>query len=171
MKVQKIICEECGFEFEKLNKEVNRSLKLERKQYCSMTCAKKSSENLEHLASIRTQETSQLIPENRLDEYTIFRTHLRRALTRKHFCDLTLEDLKEVWEQQEGKCVYSKVNLTSASYLQPNNLIYTMSLDRIDSSIGYTKTNIQFISMAMNYLKNRMSHNEMLEVLAILKDI
>ena len=170
MRTETVVCEECSVEFIKSSREVKRSLKLNRKQYCSMSCAKKSSTNLAHLASVRTQETSQLIPENRLDEYTIFRTHLRRALTRKHSCDLTLEDLKEVWEQQEGKCVYSKVSLTPASHLQPNSLIYTMSLDRIDSSIGYTKTNVQFISMAMNYLKNRMSHNEMLEMLSILRD-
>ena len=83
---------------------------------------------------------------------------------RKKF-DKEFENVKRILVEPN-----SKVSLTPASHLQPNSLIYTMSLDRIDSSIGYTKTNIQFISMAMNYLKNRMSHNEMLEMLAILRD-
>jgi hypothetical protein len=36
------------------------------------------------------------------------------------------------------------------------------SLDRIDSSKGYIKGNIQFISITCNYAKSDMSHEEML---------
>ena len=44
-----------------------------------------------------------------------------------------------------------------------------MSLDRKDSSIGYIKSNIQFISIAMNHLKNNMTEEQMQEMLAVLK--
>jgi hypothetical protein len=36
------------------------------------------------------------------------------------------------------------------------------SLDRIDSSKGYIKGNIQFVSVIANYAKNEMTHDEML---------
>ena len=39
-----------------------------------------------------------------------------------------------------------------------------------DSSLGYIKGNIQFISIAMNHMKNNMSHNETLELIEILKN-
>ena len=40
-----------------------------------------------------------------------------------------------------------------------------MSVDRINSSKGYVKDNIQFISIAMNHLKNNMTHEQMIEIL------
>ena len=40
MKKQSVVCEKCGKTFDKVLKEINRSLKLGRKQFCSLSCAK-----------------------------------------------------------------------------------------------------------------------------------
>ena len=165
-----VACKTCGNSFEKPLKEYNRSEKIGRNHYCSISCSSKRPEQLEHLSNIRTNDVSHLNPSNRLDEYSIFRPHLRRAKKRKSFCDLTLEQMKQVWESQNGKCVYSNVELIPCSYKEENNPIYTMSLDRIDSNIGYTVDNIQFVSIAMNHLKHKMTHEQMLEMLRILKN-
>lgn len=166
---EKVLCEECKTKFLKDSSEVKRNLKLGRKCYCTISCSKKNKENIKHLSQVRSRDISKLNPSNRLDEYSIFRPHLRRAKRRRHFCDLTLEQMKEVWDKQQGICTYSKVKLQIADHKKENNSTYTISLDRIDSNKGYTKGNIQFISMAMNYLKNKMSHKEMLVILNIIK--
>jgi hypothetical protein len=43
------------------------------------------------------------------------------------------------------------------------------SVDRIDSSVGYEKNNIQFVSRTINYAKNDMTHEEMIKFLSFLK--
>lgn len=169
MKTQNIICETCGITFAKANREVNRSIKLDRKQYCSISCSSKDTINLDHLNKIRPKNSSQLIPSNRSDAFTGFREHIRRIKKRTKEIDVDLQDLKEVFDLQKGICNYSGVLLAKVPKKGKSNPIYTMSLGRIDSNLGYTKSNIQFISIAMNHLKNSMSHEEMLEVLKILK--
>lgn len=107
------------------------------------------------------------------DEYFGFREFLRRQKDKtrqKHGAtDLTLEYLKNLFEKQNGTCIYSKVVLTLPHYHKKNNPIYTASLDRIDSSKGYIQGNVQFISIAMNHMKNSMTHEQTLELIDIIK--
>ena len=70
-----------------------------------------------------------------------------------------------------GICPYSKVTLEFVPKKGKSNPIYTISLDRKDSNLGYIKENIQFISIAMNHLKNSMSEENMQEILTILKTL
>lgn len=83
---------------------------------------------------------------------------------------LNIDDLKEVWNSQNGICPYSKIKLSlpTHSNYKPD-LPYNMaSVDRIDSSKPYTKNNIQFVSRTMNYAKNNMTHEQTLEFIKIL---
>lgn len=172
MKKVNVTCEFCGLDFKKLLKEYNRSEKIGRKHYCSRSCASSTEYKIALIKKVRPLNfIKNLKASNRLDEYTLFRPHLRRAKARKHFCNLTLEEMKQIWDKQKGICIYSKVELQVADYKKENNPIYTISLDRIDSNVGYTKENIQFISVAMNHLKNKMSHEEMLLIINILKNV
>lgn len=168
MKTELVLCAKCGKSFEKSSKEIKRSVKLEREQFCSRSCAGKNMVNLIHLRKIQPG-ASHLTPNNRRDIYTSFRPHLLRAKRRDKNSSIDLEDLKQAWEEQEGICPYSKVKLISVSRTGRNNPIYSMSLDRKNSSLGYIKGNVQFISIAMNLMKNSMSEEEMQELLLILK--
>lgn len=170
MKTEKVVCEHCEKEFEKSSREVRRSLKLNRKQYCSMSCAKKSPTNIEHLAKFKNNDISKLNPSNRKDEFSMFREHLRRAKRRDINCNLTLEHLKNVWDKQKGICPYSNVKLEVVNIGKTNSKIYTMSLDRKDSSKGYIINNVQFVGMAINLMKNNMTEVELKELLNILKN-
>ncbi len=161
-------CYQCGIQFEKDSSEVKRNLQLGRKMFCSRSCV--GNHNTPILLEHRNRNTSHLNPSNRNDEYSKFRKHLRKIRDRDPNCTVTLEDMLEVWNNQDGKCIYSKVKLQPSKYKQSNNQIYTLSVDRIDSSLGYIKGNIQFISIAMNHMKNNMSHNETLELIEILKN-
>lgn len=90
------------------------------------------------------------------------RYSLRCAKRRHKGCTLTLEDLQEQWELQQGVCPYTKLKLT----LPEDGNVATLdvsiraSLDRIDSSKPYEVGNIQFISTPINYMKNSMSDEQ-----------
>lgn len=160
-------CYSCNAIILKDNSEVKRNEKLGRNNFCSISCSKKIPENIEMLAINRT--SVHLNAGNRRDEFTGFREHLLRAKRRTQNVDITLEDLKETWDSQQSICPYSKVKLEFVNQKSRNNPIYTMSLDRINSNLGYVKGNIQFISIAMNLMKNSMTEKEMQELLNILK--
>jgi hypothetical protein len=101
------------------------------------------------------------------DHYSPFRYYLRIARKRDPDHDLTLPFLKDLWEEQQGICVYSGVGLVPYIECQ-NHPIYTASLDRIDSSLGYCQNNVQFISIAMNWMKASMSDSEVVKLLRLI---
>lgn len=89
-------------------------------------------------------------------------------------CDLTIEDLKEIWEKSNGVCPYTKIKLVlPVGATNPNPAIsYKMaSIDRIDSSKGYVKGNIQYVSRNINYAKGILSHQEMLDFINLIKKV
>jgi hypothetical protein len=49
------------------------------------------------------------------------------------------------------------------------NTIYAASLDRVDSTLGYTKANVQVISTRANMLKNDATVEELEQLLAFLR--
>lgn len=93
-------------------------------------------------------------------EHSEFKEFIRRAKRRKKFDNITPSDLFEVWNRQKGICPYSGVKLKLPDTTAQNNSIETASLDRINSSLPYSVDNVQFISVAMNYMKNTMTHDE-----------
>jgi len=164
-KQEKVICSNihCGKEFLKDSSEVKRNEKKGRKNYCSLTCSGKSN-NMEHLKEWNNSEDNKQhlnnIRYNRRDEYTGLREHYRRVKKRSDDYDITLEDLLNQWKKQKGLCVYSGVKLIHP--INGGDNLTKASLDRIDSTKGYVKGNIQFISIACNHAKNSMSHEEMI---------
>ena len=171
-KLVTFICDNCGEEATKPESEYKRNLKLGRHNFCSRSCASQyaghqrkgrpaSEKMLKHLEDIKGM--------NR-DEYSPFRYSYRCAKRRFKEFNLELEDLKSVWDAQQGICPYTGIKLI----LPEDNNISTIditkraSLDRIDSSKGYVKDNIQFISTPINYMKNTMSD---LDTKKLLKEI
>ncbi len=58
--------------------------------------------------------------------------------------------LLNLYNSQSGKCALSGIKMT----LFPKRGLSLMSLDRIDSSIAYTKTNVQFVCLGLNIAKS-----------------
>lgn len=167
-KQEEVQCCYCKTIFKKDLSEIKRNLKVGRLNYCSMTCSKSIPSNIEHLNKVNPKDASHLFAGNRRDQFSDFREHLRRAGRRNKSFDLSLQDLKDQWDKQNGLCVYSKVQLIHPTP-GSNSHIYTASVDRIDSSLGYVKGNVQFISIAMNHMKADMSDEDMFKLLTILK--
>ncbi len=165
MKNTSVICDDCGLEFAKPTNEFNRSVRLERKQYCSRTCGAKN--NHSHLDSFKG-EYNQNLKRCKADDLSPFREFLRRSKRRNKEVEITAEYLKQIWDKQKGICPYSKISLVLPKG-KGNCKIKTASLDRIDSIFGYIEGNLQFVSMSINFLKSDMSHDKVLELIELIK--
>ena len=175
------ICKKCGMHFEKSKNEYNRKIKLGTPFFCSLKCSS-SSHDTSYLDSWRKSETNKNFIKqfsgSDKDAYSPFRETLKkvrnRSKSKNRECDIDLNYLKEVWEMQKGKCPYLKrelvLPLTDQSHDKSNpNLI--ASLDRIDSSKGYVKGNIQFISTTLNFAKNKYSEDVLLNLIEMCSTI
>lgn len=71
---------------------------------------------------------------------------------------ITSEKAYEIFLRQNKKCALSNIDLR----LKQNNLNICdcASLDRIDSSKGYTEDNVQWIHKKLNFMKNILSNTE-----------
>lgn len=78
------------------------------------------------------------------------------------YTDLTLDYLMYLWEKQKGKCALSGINMTYEFYKGRVNT--NVSVDRIDSTKGYTKDNIQLVTMAANQMKNDLQMDEFISL-------
>ena len=152
---------------------------IRRNKVKSCGCARNTPE-LRELARIRAYELQDKGLLNKggdhhTNEYTCFKymlkcTNNKNRITKKS--NLTLEDLKEVWDNQKGLCAYTKLPLILATHtdLKKDEPKWRLaSVDRIDSNKGYEKNNIQFVSRIINYAKNDMSHEEMVKFLQFIK--
>lgn len=69
---------------------------------------------------------------------------------------ISKEDMWEQWLMQEGKCKLSGVSIhIERNYKKMINM--TASLDRIDSTKGYTRDNIQWIHKYINRMKSNFT--------------
>lgn len=88
-------------------------------------------------------------PENRLEH------RLRTARVRAKRCELefniNLEYLQQILVTQNNKCCYTDIEFDNTK----GNEIYSISIDRIDSNLGYIKGNIQLVLQIINFMKQQ----------------
>jgi hypothetical protein len=150
---------DCGKSFKKDGSEVRRNLKLGRSNYCSLKCSGKvNSKHLDKSGNVDNFKGKI----GRRDEYTGLREHLNRVKKRNKDYNITLDDLLTQWNEQKGICPYTGIKLVQPKDATDEIIYNKASLDRIDSSLGYIKGNIQFISASANYAKSSMTHEEMI---------
>tara|TARA_A100001011_G_scaffold291235_1_gene302807 strand:+ start:238 stop:801 length:564 start_codon:yes stop_codon:yes gene_type:complete len=164
-----LTCDICKVQFQKLAKEYKRQVKknTDRTFYCSLSCAGFKNKNSlgKHLGSGTLENFKGRRRER--DELTPFRYILRsierRCKRKGRHNDLSLECLKDLWDKQNGKCTLTGWDLIlpkDSSVSGDSKSIYRASVDRIDSSKGYTIENIRFIAVIANYCKNTFSDKD-----------
>ena len=75
----------------------------------------------------------------------------------KYDTEITIDYLVSLWEKQQGRCA-----LTGKKMIHKHNSPYTVSVDRIDSSVGYYEGNVQLVCQSVNLAKNGYSNEEFL---------
>jgi len=76
---------------------------------------------------------------------------------------ICLEDLEKQWEVQNGKCYYSGIDMTM-TINDPNKV----SMDRLDSSIGYYPENIVLCTSRINLMKKDLTLSEFAETINLI---
>lgn len=74
--------------------------------------------------------------------------------------NLNIEYLWELFVLQDKKCALSGVTLTFGERREVGR---TVSLDRINSKIGYIEGNVQWVHVKINFMKHSMSDSELIE--------
>jgi len=164
-----------------INKDVIINNKNVKYWLCECDCGNKKLIGEKHLLSGGTKSCGCLQYESKTKihfskrnaELEKFLPYLSATKWRHKPADVSLEDLKNVWDSQNGLCPFTGVVLKlikgKDNYKTLENRgIYIASLDRIDSNIGYVKGNIQFVSMMINYAKHKFSDNDVIEFCKII---
>jgi hypothetical protein len=159
-------CDCCGIDFLKDDSELKRNKKLGRKIFCSRSCSGKA------LNNFGDKRNTKPPPHGKLkDEFSRFRDHMRRIRNRGKEYDIDVEYLKEIWDNQKGKCPYTGVEMILKGYNKKdnNNPLFYASVDRIDSNKGYIKDNIQWVCKPINFLKNDFIHEDVITMCKIIQ--
>lgn len=83
--------------------------------------------------------------------------------------DLTLDYLNELLFNQKGRCPYTNVILShTENKLSNSGGIETISIDRIDSKLGYVRGNVELVSSLVNIMKNDMNKEDFLNVVGLI---
>lgn len=177
------LCEYCGNSI-----IANRSCTIMRQRFCSIKCGNASRHDANVLANEKTCDncgkrfvrtfsertrrhfcSTECVREYRTDDFSIFRYLMASircsAQKRGSECSITIADLKSQWEKQSGRCAYTGWPLSLPVPKKKGEVkdYKKASLDRINSSIGYIPSNIQFVSMIANYAKNEFSEEVLVE--------
>ena len=89
----------------------------------------------------------------------ILRDAKQHAKVKNRVFTITLDDLCKVLLQQNNKCA-----LTGIEFSNENK----PSLDRIDSNIGYTPENIQFVLKEVNIMKSNLDESKFIELCSLI---
>lgn len=82
--------------------------------------------------------------------------------------EITIEDGNELFIKQNMRCALTGIILTFGTGV--NRDAQTASLDRIDSSIGYIKGNIQWLHKDINMLKNTYDQDYFIKMCKMITD-
>jgi len=84
-------------------------------------------------------------------------SYLLSKAKKRRECSITLDDLENLYNAQNGNCALTGRKMTY--YPNDKNV---MSIDRIDSSYGYTLDNVQLVCKEANILKWNLSKEDLI---------
>lgn len=89
----------------------------------------------------------------------------QQAKIRNLSFDLTIKYIEQLYEKQNFKCSLSGIKIEFDSRTPHKNKKYgNASIDRINSSKGYTEDNIQIVDKNINIAKMSMSQQEFIDM-------
>jgi len=167
-----LICERCSKKFQRRKTEHERNMKNGIKHvYCSISCGTIINNKTRDRSNYKSNHIA-LYAHNRLDEYSPFKTYFKTIKQRKKkIIDITIDDLKNQWEKQNGICPLTgwemilpkTTDWMNAQVKQPGRNPRQASLDRIDNSLGYVPGNIRWVCQIVNLAKNSYTDDALIE--------
>lgn len=97
-----------------------------------------------------------------LDAYLRSRLSSIKEDRRKIFSDLTIQQLVDLWNKQNGKCAISGRNMSHQRNKRQHNMS-NCSVDRIDSTGVYTINNVQLVCWIVNRMKGENTTEELID--------
>lgn len=84
---------------------------------------------------------------------------VRGTRKRRMTLELSIEEANEVFTQQNGRCALSGVPIQFARKRRDHVILRlsTASLDRIDPTVGYVRSNVQWVHKLVNLMKQQMN--------------
>lgn len=88
--------------------------------------------------------------------------------------ELTVEDIHELYNKQKGLCAISGLKMTHETYAfkDKEHIInrLNISIDRINSNLGYTKDNVQLVAAIVNRMKTDLPDGEFIKICSIITE-
>jgi len=121
--------------------------------------------------STKCKSCSQIHNYNNLLPTPVWKTIVRNASNRNKQFLITKEFAENLFISQDKKCTLSGLDIVFAkSFKEYSNGFQTASLDRIDSSIGYIESNVQWIHKTINIMKNNLKESDFINFCKIIVD-
>ena len=93
-----------------------------------------------------------------------FNRYKTQAQIRNYEFTITIDHVADLMEKHNFKCALSKLDISFPEQGTVNDGSMRASIDRIDSSKGYTPDNIQIITKKINMMKQQYSQEEFIEM-------
>jgi hypothetical protein len=162
-------CAACGEFFERRKADVDNSI---RRGFKNLCCSRSCGMRIRNKVNPPPGGWPPGACSNRRDQFTGLRWFMSRVKRREPESVLTLQDLKDQWDRQDGRCVYTGWKLELPAYhleraetkgrqRRFTRNLRRASLDRIDSSKGYERGNIQFVCLMANIAKSDYSSEDL----------
>ena len=95
---------------------------------------------------------------------SFWRRIINQARLRNFTVEITIQDAWDLFVKQDAKCELTGLPLKFVNGGRNLSSGSTASLDRIDSGVGYTKDNIQWVHKDVNQMKMDMDQNRFVEM-------
>src|ERR1700750_3354313 len=90
-----------------------------------------------------------------------------RARNRNISFEIEREQVEDLYKKQGGRCSLSGLSISFAKKRKEKS---TASVDRIDSSKGYSLDNIQLVDKRINNMKQSFSQNEFIKMCKLIAE-
>lgn len=108
---------------------------------------------------------SKIIREKRIEElplHCLFSVSKSGAKKRDLEFSINIEFILSQWIKQDGKCYYTNIDMQLTSCKKTP---FQVSIDRIDSNIGYIPSNTVLCCQSINYMKNNYKLEDFMTLL------
>jgi hypothetical protein len=105
----------------------------------------------------------------------LYKRWINNAKSRSYPFEVSIEYLQCLLEKQNFKCAYSGIDLLSPTNyyerIEMTSSPYLISLDRIDSNIGYIEGNVQFVCVCINKAKGTYTDEQFKEIINKIRQV